>query len=155
MSKIWFQGNNSVKCNLNMVDIQTQDMGRLFVGLVTQMSGITQAELIEQDEHSVVIKTNEGQMTRNNITKESTGDKIILEFDEEYVAGKAITSRSHYVHEFEKTEDGFRHTLTISDVKASGILGFFYKLFGSKNIGKDVLKSVESYFLALDSFPKQ
>lgn len=149
MGKIWFQGSNSVPCEIQLVDEHSQDFGRLFVGLVTQMSGITKAELIRQDKQSVVIQTNEGEMTRSHISKQAVGDKIIIEFDEEYVAGKAITTRSHYLHEFVKNEDGFQHTLTISDVKASGVLGFFYKMFGSNNIGKEVLKSVETFFGAL------
>ena len=136
-------------CEIQLVDEHSQDFGRLFVGLVTQMSGITKAELIRQDKQSVVIQTNEGEMTRSHISKQAVGDKIIIEFDEEYVAGKAITTRSHYLHEFVKNEDGFQHTLTISDVKASGVLGFFYKMFGSNNIGKEVLKSVETFFGAL------
>ena len=136
-------------CEIQLVDEHSQDFGRLFVGLVTQMSGITKAELIRQDKQSVVIQTNEGEMTRSHISKQAVGDKIIIEFDEEYVAGKAITTRSHYLHEFVKNEDGFQHTITISDVKASGVLGFFYKMFGSNNIGKEVLKSVETFFGAL------
>ncbi len=61
---------------------------------------------------------------------------IVLECDEEYQAGRMVTARSHYFDEFLKTENGISHRTVISEVSASGLLGFFYRKFGSRSIGK-------------------
>ncbi|MHA1948014.1 MAG: hypothetical protein ACXAC6_02895 [Candidatus Hodarchaeales archaeon] len=39
-----------------------------------------------------------------------------------------------------------KHITVLSDVKASGFLGFFYRKFGKSNIGNAILKSYKTYF---------
>ena len=110
------------------------------------MPGITDSELIEEGEGFVRIKTNEGIVKRTNISKSVSPDKVIIECDEEYQAGKMVNAKSHIISEFDKSENGIKHHLVISNVQASGLLGFFYRKFGSKNIGRAFLKSYKILF---------
>lgn len=71
---------------------------------------------------------------------------IEIEFDEEYEAGTRMTARSHYRDEFSATDSGARCRTTISGVEAPGVLGFFYRTFGSSNIGKAVLEATRQHF---------
>ncbi len=109
------------------------------------MSGISSTELIEQGQDYVIIRTNEGIMKRTNISKQIEPVGVVIEFDEEYEAGRMVTARSHYFDEFLKTENGISHRTVISEVKAPGLLGFFYRTFGSGSIGKAVLASYKAY----------
>ena len=88
-------------------------------------------------------------MKRINIKKRIMPDSITVEFDEEYEAGKMITTRSHFFDAFSLTGNGIKHRTTISNIKAPGFLGFFYKVFGSTNIGKAILSSHKIYLEAL------
>ena len=82
------------------------------------------------------------QNSRKNIQKNTT----IIEFDEEYQAGNKITTTSHHLEEYTLNGSKINYHLIISDVKASGFLGFFYRIFGKKNIGNAILKSHKTYF---------
>ncbi len=70
---------------------------------------------------------------------------MIVEFDEEYQAGKTVTTNAHFFHEFESKESVINHRIVISNLSAPGFMGFFYKKFGSSNIGKAFLKTYKTY----------
>jgi hypothetical protein len=60
-----------------------------------------------------------------------------------------VKARSHFCHEFTSAVNGLQHKTTITEVKASGLLGLIYRLFGSANIGKAILSSHKAYLEAL------
>ncbi len=62
------------------------------------MPGITETELLEQDDDFVTIRTNEGVMRRHNIECSVGDDDVVLRFDEVYEARK-VTGRSHFESE--------------------------------------------------------
>ncbi len=101
---------------------------------------MTTVELIEQGKDYVTIKTNEGTMKRTNISVDTSEDKILVEFDEEYITSK-ITTNSHFVEKFEAKNDNIELNIEISNLVAPGFLGFFLRNFGSKNIGNGFLDS--------------
>lgn len=106
---------------------------------------MTDVKLIDQGNDFVTIQTNEGIMKRINISVESIQDKITIEFDEEYQAGKTITTNSHFLHEFKTEGNNVNHSIVISSLEAPGIMGFFYRNFGSKNIGNAFLDAHKRY----------
>lgn len=144
-NKTWFEGSGKVEGSLPKVQEALGDWGQFFVGMVSLMPGITEANLVEQGKDFVVIKTNEGMMKRSNISVERMPDKIKLEFDESYDAGKAISTNCHFLHEFSAEGDGLLQNLVISSLHAPGFLGFFYRNFGSKNIGNAFLNASKKY----------
>ena len=109
------------------------------------MPGISSVELVEQGIDYVSIRTNEGLMKRVNIAKSIDSESVIVEFDEEYQAG-AISTKSHFMDMFTVSEGGVKYHTVMSGVEASGLLGFFYRKFGSSNIGNGFLTSYKSYF---------
>ena len=147
--KNWFEGSNLIECSFQSLERAIENHGSFYEGVVSFMSGISSVEILEQGTDYLVIKTNEGIMKRTKIKKSIAQDIISVEFDEEYKAGKMITTSSHFFDEFTSTENGIKHSTTITDVKAPGILGFFYRVFGSANIGKAVLISHKIYLEAL------
>jgi hypothetical protein len=122
-----------------------ENHGSFYKDVVSFMTGITSVELLEQGSDYVIIKTNEGIMKRTNISKRIEPDSVVIEFDEEYQAGRMVTANSHFFDEFFTTENGIIHRTVISDIKAPGFIGFFYRTFGSASIGKAVLKSYKAY----------
>ncbi len=146
MKRSWFEGSNIINCSLHEIESTIGNLGEFFSGVVSFMPGLTSVELTEEGGDYVLIKTNEGIMKRNNIKISLKPNKVIVEFDEEYQAGRLVTPRSHFYEEFIPSEIGVNHRIVISDVSAPGLLGFFYKAFGSSNIGKAVLKSYKTYF---------
>lgn len=144
--KNWFEGSNNLQTELVKVDSALKDIGQYFTALTRLMPGVTDVKLIEQGDDFVSIQTNEGIMKRTNIVVESINSKITIEFDEEYKAGKAITSNSHFLHTFKAEENSVSHHMVISSLKAPGFLGFFYRNFGSRNIGKAFLAAHKNYF---------
>ena len=84
-------------------------------------------------------------MNRSNIIIEKSDTQINIAYFEEYTAGKAMTSKSQINEEFIQNKNGLTYLLTISNVKATGVLGFFYRLFGKKNIGKALMNSHKTY----------
>jgi hypothetical protein len=149
MKKKWFEGSSLIEYSFQSLERAIKNHGKFYEGVVSCMSGISSVELLEQGKDYLIIKTNEGIMKRTEIKKSIEPDYIVIEFDEEYRAGKTVTTRSHFFDEFTSTENGIKLITTISDVKASGILGLAYRLFGSSSIGKAVLSSHKTYLEAL------
>lgn len=85
-------------------------------------------------------------MKRTNISKVVEDDRVVVEFDEEYQAGRKVTVNSRYQHEFTAAGTCVKHCTVISDVSAPGIMGFFYRKFGKSSTGKAVLNSYKAYF---------
>jgi len=144
--KIWFEGEGPIACELREVAQAHEDLGAVFIALVARMPGLSAVELVDQGEDRVVIRTNEGLMTRSGITVTADATSIVVEFDEVYEAGSMVTTRSHYRDTYTSTEDGVTHQLAISGVEAPGLLGFLYRTFGNKSIGKAVLGANKGHF---------
>ncbi len=143
---IWFEGSIEIGCSLQQVKTSFENLGDHFVGTVSLMPGLASVELVEQGQDYVIIKTNEGLMKRNNISKTIDTDRLIVEFDEEYQAGSMGTVKTHYQNEFRTRDPGIEHRTVLSGVEAPGLLGFFYRTFGKSNTGNAVLKSYQAYF---------
>ncbi len=143
---IWFEGSNEIKCNIEQVKHSLDDLGEHYLGVIRNMPGLSSVELVERKKDSVIIKTNEGIMKRTNITKIFKTDRVVVEVDEEYQAGRLVTSRSHFFNEFISTDTGVKHHMVISNLKAPGFLGFFYRTFGRSNIGNAFLESYKKYY---------
>lgn len=94
----------------------------------------------------MTIKTNEDLMTRTIITKRIDVESLVVEFDEVYEAGSKVTAMSHFIDEFTTSDTGVMHRTVISDVKAPGLLGFFYRRFGGPKMGKAFLRAYATYF---------
>ncbi len=142
---VWFEGSNEIDCTIEKVKHVVEDSGEHYVGVISRMPGLKSVELLEQNDDSVVIRTNEGLMTRTNISKTIDEERVVVAFDEEYRAGLGVTTRTHFVDEFTKTGTGVRHHLVMSDLTASGVLGFFYRNFGKSKMGNAFLKSYKTY----------
>ena len=142
---IWFAGANELDCKIERVEKSLNNLGEYFVGIIGKMPSMTKVELVEQGDNFVTLQTNEGLMKRTNISKKVEGEIIVLEFDEEYQAGNTITTTSHFKDEFEKSNNIVIHRITISNLKATGIMGFFYRNFGSSSIGKAFLNAHKSF----------
>ena len=143
--EIWFEGSNEIIVGLPKIENSLGDIGQYFLGVINLMPGMTNVNMIEQGDNSVTLKTNEGIMKRTNILVEIEKDNILIEFDEEYRAGKTITTNSHFMHEFKTTAHFINHRIVISSLKAPGFMGFFYRNFGSKNIGNAFLDAHKNY----------
>ncbi len=143
---VWFDGANEIACDLDAVTRALEDPGALYVGVTALMPGMTSVELVEQGDGFVTIETNEGLMRRTGVTAETTSQRVVVAYDEEYRAGGRITTRSHVVDEFDASDAGVTHRLVISGVQASGLLGFFYRTLGSSNTGKAFLAAYKTYF---------
>ncbi len=94
----------------------------------------------------VTIKTNEGLMKRTNITKRIEAERVVVEFDEECQAGSKVTTKSHFFDEFTTSDTGVKYHTVLSGIEAPGLLGFFYRNFGSSNTGNAFLTSYKAYF---------
>ena len=136
---IWFQGSGEIDCSIDTVKDSLENLGEYFTGVIGLMPSMSNVKLLDQGADFVTIQTNEGLMMRTDISKKIEGDKITVEFEEEYQAGTVLTTNSHYLHEFEVSKDKVSHRITISNLKAPGFMGFFYRNFGSSNMGKAFL----------------
>ena len=143
---VWFEGSNEIAINIQRVKHDLENLGEHYVGVVSLMPGMTSVELVEQGSDFVTIKTNEGLMKRTNITKRIEVESVVVESDEEYQASSRVTGTSHFFDEFSTSDTGVKHHIVISNVEASGVLGFFYRKLGGSNIGNAFLKSYKSYF---------
>ena len=143
---VWFEGFNEIECTIQQVKDSLENYGEHYVGVVSLMPGMTSVELLEQGSDFVTIKTNEGLMKRTNISKRIKGENVTVEFDEEYQAGSKVTANSHFLDEFTSSDAGVKHRTVVSGVEASGVLGFFYRKFGSSNMGNAFLTSYKAYF---------
>lgn len=139
--KIWFHDSILINCSINIVKQSLNNLGGHYKRIISVMPGMNTVELLEHGSDHVTIKTNEGIMKRTNISVIAKKDEIIIEFDEEYKAGKAITSNAHFVEKFDVSDNNLVLHIEISNLKAPGFLGFFYRNFGSKNIGSAFLGS--------------
>ena len=61
---VWFEGSLEIDSNLGQVKRAFENPGELYVGIVGLTPGLTSVELVEQDDDSVTIRTNEGLMRR-------------------------------------------------------------------------------------------
>ena len=143
---VWFEGSNEIECSIQQVKHALENQGEHYVGVISFMPGLTSVELVEQGSDFVTIKTNEGLMKRTDISKRVEAESVVVEFDEEYQAGSRVTAKSHYLDEFTTSATGVKHRTVMSDVKAPGLLGFFYRTFGKSSIGNASLKSYKTYF---------
>ena len=143
---IWFEGSIELDCDLEHLKRALENPGELYLGIVSLMPGLTSVELVEQGDDSVTIRTNEGLMTRTNISKRLEKDRVVVSFDESYEAGSKVTTTSHFSEEFTKGETGVACRLVMSDVDASGVLGFFYQRFGSSKTGDAFLAAYKTHF---------
>ena len=144
-NKIWYQESTMIECNIENVNKSLSDIGEHYRELISMYPGMTTVELIEQGKDYVTIKTNEGTMKRSNISVDTSGDKILVEFDEEYITSK-ITTHSHFVENFQTKNNNTELNIEISNLIAPGFLGFFLRNFGSKNIGNGFLDSYRKIF---------
>ena len=142
---VWFEDTTKINCSISDVEKSLNNLGEHFKEVISIMPGMTSVLLIEQGGDFVTIKTNEGIMKRTNISIVSSKGKITVEFDEQYQAGKTITTNSHFVEEFEAIDNEIKLRVEISNLKAPGFMGFFYKNFGSKNIGNAFLNAYKNY----------
>ena len=143
---VWFEGSNEIECSIQQVKHALENYGEHYVGVISLMPGLTSVELVEQGSDFVTIKTNEGLMKRTNISKHIEAERVVVEFDEEYQAGSKVTTKSHFLDEFTTSDTGVKHHTVISGVEAPGLLGFFYRKFGSSNTGNAFLNSYKTYF---------
>ena len=141
----WFEGSNEINCDVQKVRSSLENPGEYFKGVVSLMPGMKEVELIDQGADFVNIKTNEGLMKRTNISVSIEDERVVVEFDEEYQAGKTITTNSHFMNEYIKNDSAVNYRTVISNVKAPGFMGFFYRSFGSSNIGKSFLEANKKY----------
>ncbi len=145
-NSIWFNATIRINCDINTIKKSLDNTGEHFKAIVSLMPGISSVELIEQGLTHVILKTNEGLMNRSNISLETGDHKITLRYDEEYKAGKTITARSNFTEEYTEVDSSISFRIIISDLKARGFVGFFYKNFGSKNIGNAFLSAYQKFF---------
>ena len=149
----WFEGVGEVECTIDEVARDFTDLGRHDSAVVRRMPGLSSVDLVEQTEDSVVIRTNEGLMTRTNIRVEHERDRLRVEFDEVYEAGSMVTARSHFKDEFTAHAGGVKHQVVVGGVRAPGVLGFLYRKFGSQSMGKAFLGAYKSHFEGLTQTP--
>lgn len=143
---VWFEGRGQIDCSIGDVAHSLDNPGEFFVGIVKLLPGMTTVELVDQLLDSVTIRTNEGVMKRTNISKRIEAEHVAVEFDERYDAGGKVSAKSHFFHDFATSDSGVTHRLTMSDVEAPGLLGFFYQRFGSSKMGNAFLTAYKAYF---------
>ena len=141
----WFEGSRNGRFPLAVIDTGLSDPGQFFAETTGLMAGVSSARLIGQQDGSVDIETNEGRMARTNVVVTRGDAEISVEFDETYQAGKLVTGQSHHLHRFVEASEGTVCHVKITDVKAPGVLGFFYRIFAAKNIGSAFLTAYEIY----------
>ncbi len=137
---VWFDGQDTIGCSLDEVKRDVADVGTHFVEVISLLPGMTSVELLTQTPAGVTIRTNEGLMTRTNVSTRVEPDRVVVEFDERYEAGEAggaprVTTTAHVRDEFVSAGADVTHHLVIEDVDATGVLGFLYRRFGQKRMG--------------------
>ncbi len=73
------------------------------------MPGLTSVEKMEEGSDFVTIRTNEGLMKRTNISRIIENEKLTIEFDEEYQAGRMVNVQSHSKYEFIVSGKSVKH----------------------------------------------
>ena len=142
---VWFEGSNEIECTLEQVKRAIGDHGAHLIGVVSLMPGLTDVDLVEQGRDFVTIRTNEGLMKRMNIAVRVEAEAVVVESDEEYQAWSKVTATSHFLDEFTASGTGVKHRIVMTDVEASGLLGFFYRNLGSSRMGRAFLESYKTY----------
>ena len=145
MKKNWFEGSSIIECNIQDIKQASENPGEFHRNVTSFMPGLKSVELLEQGADYVLIKTDEGIMKRTDIKSKIEASRIIIEFHEEYDAGRMVKTNSYHSNEFSICEKGVHLQTIISEVSAPGILGFLYRLFGSNNIGNGILQSYKNY----------
>ena len=143
--RIWFQGTARVTCDAARIDQALADIGSFFSKTVAGMPGISKVSTVDRDGATYRCRTNEGEVQRSAVSIEGEGGNTRLQFEETYDA-RLVVVRAHHRHSFESDETGTTIRVEISNVSATGLLGFAYKLFGSKSIGKAILAAYQDYF---------
>lgn len=143
---VWYEGEIEINCGLEQIQSAFENVSETYVAIIKLMPGLSNVELIEQGPDYVHIKTNEGLMKRTNIRVELNGESVLIEFDEEYQAGKMLTTSSHFQDKFRVSAGGILFKMTISDLKAPGFMGFFYRNFGSSSTGTAFLSAWKTHF---------
>ena len=143
---VWFEGSNNIECDIQQVNQSLENLGEHYIALVRLMPGLSSVELVEQGDDFVTIRTNEGYMKRKNISINITDESVVIAFDEKYQAGSMLTTRSHFIDTFTKTDLGIEHHLSISNLTAPGFMGFFYRTFGKSSTGNAFLASYKTYY---------
>lgn len=141
----WYDQTQMLACTLPQVKAETDDLSAWFVATTRHMPGLSTVDLVEAGADTVVIRTNEGVMTRTHVHADVSADTVVLRYDEEYVAGSKMTATSRVRDTFTATEAGVSHRLVIEDVEASGVLGFFYRHLGSGNIGDALMEAQRAH----------
>jgi hypothetical protein len=143
---VWFEGSSEIESDIQQVKDALENQGEHYVELVRLMPSLTSVELVEQGSDFVTIKTNEGLMKRTSIAKRIDANSVVVDYDEEYLGGKMVVVKSHVMDKFTTIDTGIQHRTVISGVEAPGFIGFFYRNFGSSNIGNALLRSYKAYF---------
>ena len=143
---VWFEGSSEIDCTIQQVKDSLEDFGAHYTGVISLMPGLTSVALVEQGSDFVIIRTNEGLMKRTNIAQRVEADRLVMEFDEEYAAGRMVTATSHFVDEFTGNGSSVTHRTVISGLEAPGFLGFFYRNFGKSSTGNAFLHAYKSFF---------
>jgi len=141
----WFEGKTEIDSSLELIHTAMADAGQTYVEIVSLMPGISEVELIDQGVDHVQIKTNEGTMLRNNIQVSSDDQHVTVEFDETYNAGRLVSTEAHFRDEFRHNASGIIYHTIISDLNAHGIMGFFFRKFGSSNTGQAFLAAWKTH----------
>lgn len=148
---VWFEGSSTIDCDIEQVKRALDNPGELHLGIVSLMPGLTSVELVDHGDTSVTIRTNEGLMRRTNLSKQVEADRVIVNFDEQYEAGSKVTTSAHFFEEFTPTDTEVVYRLVVSDLAASGLLGFFYRRFGSSKMGSAFLSACKAHFEMLNN----
>ena len=146
---IWFEGTAEIDCTIADVAASLLDRGEHHASVVRLMPGMTSVELTEQGPGVVILTTNEGVLRRTGLVVRAEPDRVVVESDEEYTAGRAVTATAHFLDEFTANPTGVTHHLVISEVSASGVLGFFYRTLGSSKTGNAFLTATAAYLGSL------
>jgi hypothetical protein len=117
---IWFENYNEIDCDIQKVKQSFNNYDEHYAGVIRLMPGLTSVEVMEEGIDFVNIKTNEGLMRRRNISRTIDDENVIVEFDEEYQAGRMINVKSHSLDDFTISGEKVKYRTVLSEVKAQG-----------------------------------
>lgn len=143
---VWFEGKNEIDCTIEQIKNGLSDIGEHFVNVTKLMPGLTSVEIVKSGDGFVTIKTNEGLMKRTKISTSIEVNIVVIEFDEEYQAGKLVNNNSHVRIEFTGVGNKTEQRTVITNQDSKGILGFFFGRFGKSSTGNAFLDSYKTYF---------
>ncbi len=113
--KVWFDGTQTIDCTIDDVKESLGDLGRHHVGVVGRLPGPVNRGSARQ------VETERAWSSSTRPTRPVPGHGQLTIF----------TSSP--------SDGGVTHRLVMSDVEANGLLGFFYRRFGSAKMGKAFL----------------